>query len=279
MENSRIVPTALGPVECSIRGEGPAVLIIPGCPGGYDQALLAGELFGSPRLRLLAISRPGYLRTPLGVNHTPEAQADVYAALLDELHIQCAAVVGISGGGPSALQFALRHPDRCYSLATVSATSQRMTPAQMNYCKSLARRMLGAVFLVCAVLVERLVRPSSGSGLSSFYLGLLRSLFLMQLNRAGLENDVSQLLALPKYSLGAVAVPTLVMHGTNDQIVPISHAQFIARQVPFVTEVSIPGGGHLFFAQQRDLLMPKVIEFIETHTGKPRFLLEHRDGA
>jgi len=279
-ENGRVVSTALGPVECSIRGEGPAVLLVPGCPGGYDQALLAGELLGTPRLRLLAISRPGYLGTPLGLHHTPEAQADVFAALLDELQIRRAAVVGISGGGPSALQFALRYPNRCYALATVAAISQRMTRAQMNHCKSLVRRIVGAVFLAVSLLGGRLIRfPDrlNKSQPSSFYAGLLRSFLLMQYHRVGLENDMTQLIALPNYSLHEIRVPTLVMHGTRDSMVPYSHAEFLARQIPDVTEIPIPSGGHLFLAEQREQLIPKVIEFIEKHTHEPG--LNHELGA
>jgi hypothetical protein len=45
--------------------------------------------------------------------------------------------------------------------------------------------------------------------------------------------------------------------------------EFITRQVPEVTEISVPGGGHLFFAQQSDQLTPKVIAFLEARTGGP----------
>jgi pimeloyl-ACP methyl ester carboxylesterase len=43
-------------------------------------------------------------------------QADAVAALLDVLGIRTAAVMAVSGGGPCALQFALRHPQRCCAL-------------------------------------------------------------------------------------------------------------------------------------------------------------------
>jgi pimeloyl-ACP methyl ester carboxylesterase len=267
--NSRLVPTSMGPVECAIRGEGPPVLIIPGCPGGYDQALLAAELLGSRELRLIAVSRPGYLRTPLGPNRTPEAQADVYAALLDQLGICTTAVVGVSGGGPSALQFALRHPDRCFALATVSAISRRMTAAEMNNCKSLIRRTLGAAVLALRLIGYRLGHSADQLGASTlpnFYRGLLRSFFLMRVNRAGLENDMAQFLHLANYSLRGVPVPTLVMHGADDSIVPHAHAEFIACQLSDVTKISIPGGGHLFFAEHRDELTPKIVDFLRKHT-------------
>jgi len=64
---------------------GPAVLVIHGRPGGYDQGLWISD-----RMTRL----------------TP------FAALLDVLRVPQAAVIGFSAGGPPALQFALRQPGR-----------------------------------------------------------------------------------------------------------------------------------------------------------------------
>jgi len=157
-----------------------------------------------------------------------------------------------------------------------------MTVAQMNHCKSLARRTVGAIYSAFCVVARRLRWPfnqRNGSVLDNFYVGLLRSFFLIGLNRVGLENDLSQLLALPNYSLRKIFVPTLVMHGMADTIVPYSHAEFIARQVPEVTEISVPGGGHLFFAKQSDQLTPKVIAFLEAHTDEAGFMCDQRTEA
>ena len=61
--------------------------------------------------RFAAASRFGYLGSSLPGAALPADQADAYA-LLDALGIDAAAVFGYSGGGPSAIQFALRHADR-----------------------------------------------------------------------------------------------------------------------------------------------------------------------
>src|ERR1051325_1787340 len=82
---SRAVPTARGPVEYAEVGRGPAVLALHGRPGGYDQGLLMARHIGEGLARWVAVSRPGYLRTPLEVGRTPAAQAHRYAALLDIL--------------------------------------------------------------------------------------------------------------------------------------------------------------------------------------------------
>src|SRR5438309_289123 len=92
--NSRVIDTALGPVEYSMKGQGPAVLLVHGSPGGYDQSRAIANLFESDHFTFIAVSRPGYLRTPLH-QKSPEEQADLYAALLDELGIQKAVIMGI----------------------------------------------------------------------------------------------------------------------------------------------------------------------------------------
>ena len=62
------------------------------------------------------MSRFGYLRTPMPVDASAAAQADAHVCLLDALGIRRAAVMGGSAGAPSALQMAIRHPDRVSAL-------------------------------------------------------------------------------------------------------------------------------------------------------------------
>ncbi|MFQ5683538.1 MAG: alpha/beta fold hydrolase [Candidatus Binatia bacterium] len=286
--SSHIIETALGPVECAIVGQGPAVLIIHGCPGGYDQGLIATRLTKGHRFKFIALSRPGYLRTPLEVGATPEAQADAYAGLLDALQIPKAAVIGISGGGPSALQFALRHPNRCQALVTVSAISRCLSPADIKNCKSLVRRMLFAIdlaFKLGRALVAmagqkcRKTLVSMGTKTHKYearelnpqenlelVLELLRSFGVISPRTTGLENDMVQLTTMPIYPLEWITSPTLVMHGSADQLVPLAHAEFIASTVPHAKLITVENGGHLFFATHREQVVPELIEFLKLST-------------
>src|SRR4051794_15511903 len=110
---SQIAQTACGPIEYAAVGAGPAVLLVHGAGGGFDQLLdTVGEL-ARRGFRVVAPSRFGYLRTPLPADASPAAQADAHACLLDALKIDRAAVIGVSAGAPSSMQFALRHAKRC----------------------------------------------------------------------------------------------------------------------------------------------------------------------
>lgn len=291
--NSQVVETARGPIECAILGEGPAVLVIHGCPGGYDQGLVAARLTSNKKFKFIALSRPGYLRTPLEVGDTPEAQADAYAALLDALEISKAAIMGISGGGPSALQFALRHPGRCWGLLAVSAISHRLSLAEIANCKSLLRRIFFTIGLgyelawnlvllmakKCRILLASMIsknpdyeaQESNQQESLNLISGLLRTFSMLSMRKAGLQNDMIQLTTMPMYPLEKIAAPTLVLHGRGDELVPFSHARFIADAVPQSTLLDIEGGGHLFFTTHKQLVVSAVNDFLNLSARKATF--------
>lgn len=116
------VATRRGPVEAVSVGEGPAVLALHGAMGGCDQSLILARTLGEAGYRYVALSRPGYLGTPLAAGRSPEEQADLYAGVLDALGLGRVVVMAVSGGGPSAIHFALRHPARCAGLVLASTT-------------------------------------------------------------------------------------------------------------------------------------------------------------
>jgi pimeloyl-ACP methyl ester carboxylesterase len=285
---SRIAQTALGPIEYSVMGTGPAVLVSHGCPGGYDQGLIAARLARAQHFQFIALSRPGYLHTPLSVGGSPSEQADAYAALLDTLHIPAAAVIGISAGGPAALQFALRHPSRCWALVTLCAISRRLSRAEIMQCKSLLTRLTFAATLLWELtqhmatdLANRcraslaFMSPDSDNkyrlparGNLDIVLGLLGNFRKMSLRKAGLENDIKQLMKMAVYPLGKITAPTLVLHGKADELVPFSHAEAIVNRVADARILEVQDGGHLFCATHHKQVIPTIFEFLKQSAQK-----------
>lgn len=101
-ENGKIIYTALGDVQVVINGKGPEVLALHGGFGGWDQGELVASNIANHGFKVISVSRPGYLSTPIFTNplifqETNAAQqADLMAALLDALNIPKALVVGFS---------------------------------------------------------------------------------------------------------------------------------------------------------------------------------------
>jgi pimeloyl-ACP methyl ester carboxylesterase len=265
---SHVIKTALGLVEYSVLGEGPAVLIAHGSPGGYDQGMLVAKFLNDSRFSFICMSRPGYLRTPLATGQTPEEQADMYAALLNALGIQKAAIMGISGGGPSALQFALRHPDRCNGLIMLSAVAQHYSEDELDQLLPLPKRLLlrlsnrmllfnPSVFVLLKLseAFPQVVSPDT-----------LHSLAMSGLRKAGYNNDMARFGEITYYPLERINVPTLALHGTSDINVPIAQAESLAAQVPGARLIKAEGGGHLFFSSytHSDMALTAMREFLES---------------
>jgi pimeloyl-ACP methyl ester carboxylesterase len=254
---SQVAATARGPIEYAELGDRqePVVLALHGRPGGYDQGLLMARSLGENLARWVAVSRPGYLRTPLEVGRTPGEQADAYAALLDAIGIGQAVVLGLSGGGPSAFQFALRHADRCRGLVLVSAVTQRKLAAE----RTLGQKLYDSVIARSdrlAWLLYRLFGPLVGSQGRQ---GLATVLVLAEtLRGAGRRNDLAQIEAMPLEPPIGIRVPSLIVHGTADRVVTIGHAEAALQAIPGARLVRIAGGGHTILFTRAAEIRPEL---------------------
>jgi len=103
-------------------------LCVHGGPGGYDQGLILGEFFRVNGFKIIALSRPGYLGTPLATGSTPEEQAEALAALLDALQIKTAAPLGASAGGPPSYLLAALYPDKVSALVEIDSVCLTYKP-------------------------------------------------------------------------------------------------------------------------------------------------------
>lgn len=262
--NSQVIDTPLGAVEYSIKGKGPAVLFIHGSPGGYDQGMAVAELLEDNAFTRIAVSRPGYLRTPMH-QKTPEAQADLYAALLDKLGLQTAAIVGVSGGGPSALQFALRHSARCSALVLLCALSRSFSereildvmPPLQRFIKPRIENLVyfnNPVLFVLEGLNRRQPSPTP--------IAFLHSLEMHQLRDVGYKNDMRLFEHLADYPLENITAPTLVAQGDSDNNLPLKHSQMVASKIPHARYIIDEGGNHFFFIEHKDKIMPIIGEFL-----------------
>jgi pimeloyl-ACP methyl ester carboxylesterase len=247
------------------------VLVSHGTPGGYDQGLMIAEFLGYNRLRFIAISHPGYLGTPLEVGRTPRDQADAFAALLDALGVRDAAIIGVSGGGPSALQFAARHRDRCLALVLISAITKKRPAAERPLgWRLLHRFVMSSDFSgwLLTGLVRGLTAPmhrrAEGWARAERVRQLVAATVPASLRRAGHANDSTQFGLLPGRPPEGITCPTLIIHGTADGPVRFAHAEMAAAASPHAELVPIPGGGHGAFFQSQGLAS-KVVEFLESH--------------
>ena len=272
-----LIKTRCGVIEYMISGTGPAVLSLHGAMGGYDQADLLARTVGNDRFRFLSPSRPGYLGTALSVGQTPEAQADAYAALLDALSIPDVAVMAISGGGPSAIHFAVRHADRCRGLILISTSAGKTTtrlplayyvlkgigqfPALFRFMQRIKnhdletnlKRSISDPETLNRVLQDPAVRP------------LLEELIDVKQGDKRLQgtfNDVNATRTLD-FPLESIRVPVLVVHGTQDPFVPFEeHGKVLTQRIPHAELVAVEGGEHVAIFTHRNWVRDQVVRFL-----------------
>ena len=269
---SKILDTAAGPMEYQqIGNNGPVLLLLHGTPGGYDQAI---PIEG---MRVLAPSRPGYLRTPLDTGRTPQEQADAYAALMDSLGIDQVIVMGASGGGPSAIAFAVRHPKRTVALIALEAVSQTLsleeltieTPFFMSSdfymwaALSAMKTLMGPEGIVELVVPnpenQRLILddPAKLKKIES----LMWSSWPMSLRQLGEANDFTQFADID-LNASAISVPTLIIHGTEDINVEYTQSIALAEQIPGAILHTVDGADHMMPFSHSEEMTAAIEEFL-----------------
>ena len=264
---SEIAATRCGPIEYAERGRGPPVLVVHGAGGGFDQGLMLGAPLAERGYRTIAMSRFGYLRTPLPPDATAEAQADAHACLLDALGIDRAAILGVSAGGPSTIQFCLRHPDRCSGmvlmvpLAYSGKTAERLTPAE----RILMERSMDSDFLFWAgtklakkAMIEKVlgtpievVRGASRADQRRMD-ALLATILPVSPRAKGLANEGRVAQALAPLPLERIAVPVLIGSVEDDGYRTLPGARWTAEHIPGARLVVYPRGGHMMVGHEEE---------------------------
>ena len=267
VEHSQVLQTAKGPIEVSISGSGPPVLVVHGAAGGYDQGKIKSEEFDG--ITYISISRPGYLRTPLSTGRSPAEQADAMAALLDVLEIDKTIFIGTSMGGLVGLFFALNHPQRCKGLVLISAVNAPL-PLYVSPLAILSPLMADDFLPWTVMNTKNLlrVRPDLRKQLSSqpekleLIDQLLQTAYPTSMRLSGLLNDGFQVDHLEPLPLENIHVPTLVIHGTKDEVVPFSQGVQSASRISGATFIPIFEGTHYCALTHHEVTFPAIKDFI-----------------
>ncbi len=276
LTGSQVIETASGPIEYADVWDGYPVLVVHGAGGGYDQGLILSEILLNGDFRVIPPSRFGFLRTPLPANASPAAQADAFADLLDELNVSEVAVVGISAGGPSSLEFALRHPDRISSMVLVSAVVHKEEP--MDFRDKIVHYVIFKSDFIFWLItkyfesdlisffgvtqeVQAKLTPEEKYWLSDVF---IPSMHPISQRQPGMINDRINSTLLD-YPLDQITVPTLVVYARDDTLVNPSHSQYATRNIPDAKVITLESGGHILMGQH-EMVRSEIVKFLEQHT-------------
>jgi len=271
----RTITTGGTTIEYAERGTGPAVLAIHGAGGGWDQGLLIARIIGGA-YRWIAPARFGYLRSKLPSVPGAPAQARAYAVLLDHLGIASAAVVAMSAGAQSAIEFARQFPDRCRALVLLSAASGPVASRAVSLSRfqnlmlksdpvMWAMVRLSKSYIASFIGATPKARTAATTEELALLDELIESLLPVSARAAGIMEDIRSLPAFGRGVLKEVRAPTLILHARDDRLVPVAVARAARPQIAGARLVEYPFGGHLLLGHHREVSR-EVRRFIDNRT-------------
>lgn len=248
-------------IWCEVVGTGPTVVLIPGRGDTTDvfRRCFVDRLTDAGSSVLRFDPRDTGLSGDGGDTYTMTTMADDLVDVMDGCGVEQAHVLALSMGGLILIDLATRVPQRLLSATFLSAMSPDpdagMGPAIFDGIGSdpidgtLAS--MGAPSTTDrAWLTDEVARASERAPLRP-EAGERHQAALFRLGWPTLE------------ALGAIDLPTLVVHGSADRTLPTAHAEALARGVPGAHLSIVDGMGHLATRAEWD----QIADLVITHTG------------
>jgi pimeloyl-ACP methyl ester carboxylesterase len=260
-------------IAYQVIGEGPFDVVL--VPGFLSHVELGWKVPVAARTRerlvefcrlILFDKRGTGMSDRVGGAPTLEARMDDVRAVMDASGSARAAILGVSEGAPMSLLFAATYPERTAALVLWGGLPRMMWAADYPWgyteegYREWAEGTEGSLFGRRGEALEGLraqgfAGPGEAESLLEYYRssispGALRELFLM--NK---EIDV-------RHVLSAIRVPTLIVHGTDDETVPLAGARYMAERIPGARLVELPGAGHLMVGDVAVALVATVEIFL-----------------
>lgn len=270
-------------VHFKAAGEGdPAILLLH----GFGSSLFSWREVLAPlsqAARVVAYDRPAFGLTERPVpgswdGESPygaAAQVDLLLALMDAQAIDRAVLIGNSAGAAVAVRTALEHPDRVRALVLISpavldragsplpAWIYRLPPVD-HIGPLLARAFIGRGRTLIDLAwhdpgrISQQVRQEYEKPLQAYHWDVALWELMRTSQPLGLESRLSEL-----------GVPTLVLSGASDRIVPLADSQYVADQIPGATMVVLPECGHLPQEECPQDLLREVRRFLDGLSTSP----------
>jgi pimeloyl-ACP methyl ester carboxylesterase len=261
---STVIETRFGAMEYAETGEGTPFLMVHGTGGGFDQGLLFARRLVEKGYRVISPSRFGYLRSSFPEDPSSANQADAFVELLDKLGLDKVAVAGGSAGALSAIEFAIRHPDRCAALLPIvpaayapdrDAVTADNPPAGVDLASILLRSdflFWSALCLLPDAMVGTLLATdpallkTADAEEQARARDILWSILPVSARSNGFIND-ARLAGHPgKQALEKISAPTYAFSSEDDRFGTAKAARHIAASVEGARLQVFPTGGHIW---------------------------------
>ena len=265
-------------IAYQVTGEGAIdLVVVPGFGSHLEQA------WGYPRLahfynrlssfsRLILLDKRG---TGLSDRVSPDAlpgieqRKDDLKAVMDDIGVDRASLIGHSDGGPLAILFAATYPDRVENLVLMNTYSKRVSspdhaPAlSPDFYEQFATEVSEHWGEPIAV---DLLAPDSDAEFQRWWATSLRA----SMSPAAARAMVAMNAAIDvREALSAIHVPTLVIHRKGDAATPVEGGRFISEQIEGARLLELPGADHFPWMGDSESLISAVEEFVTGVRSRP----------
>ena len=259
---------------------GRGLIVLHGTPGSSRQLAGLDRHAAERGVALIAPDRAGYGGSDYDPARTIASSARDIASLITHLAQGGCAVIGMSGGGPTALACGVVAADQVSAVATVGGVGPLVPrdpalPPDRLVIKTARRSAAGTRALFAAMTLAGLLRPEQALDSFAKLLAEPDAHLLREDSqlRAGFLDDIGHpspttaraaardfLLFAREWDvdLAEMGVPAQIWHGTQDRNVPVQHARVIAARCPAARLHIVDGGGHMLLGQL-DQIMASVM--------------------
>jgi len=292
MDDGEVMKTATGEIHYKLTGEGPVLFFMHGGPGGIDQGILIGDMV-QEGYSILVVSRPGYLRTPF-VPLSYEEQVDQYAELLDKLNIDKVVAMGYSAGGPLALNFANKYPERTHALVMEAGVSTVYEMPDEEYMDSfwvklftknsiqdflswitvIAIRFAFKMTFKSIIKLETLLDKESIKKFADLVSNdkerrmwlkkFMNTTVPMSIRKLGLNHDVELLTSIEKIPVDNINAKSLLVYSKDDNDVKWINAEYLETNLKDFELLVTHGGHFMWVGEDMDKIKLKRIEFLKS---------------
>jgi pimeloyl-ACP methyl ester carboxylesterase len=228
------------------RGTGAPLLLLHGI-GSSSRAFRHQLSELSDRFDLIAWDAPGYGQSedPPTAEFSIEDQADRAAQLLDELRLDSAHVLGVSMGGVVAQLLYHRHAKRVRALVLCDTNPGGGAAPEPERSERVRQRVQNLERLGAREMARQrapvLVTPEAPRELVQELADIMAEVRPAGYRAAAIALGRTDLTV----SLKNIQIPTLVVHGACDQVVPLDTGRQLAESIPGARLVVIPDAGHV----------------------------------
>jgi len=222
----------------------------------------------APAYRVYAPDLPGHGHSPIDTSWSMQQIAARIACFCRARQIEQMVLVGHSMGGNIAMELALQEPGMIEQLVLVAPAAE--APRMPRYTRTYLTSMRGWTTLRLGMLLARLggtigrqVPHLHGGGLVRP--ALRRAAYWSRHDATALRGLLDGLFAnVLTERMAAISMPTLVVSGAYDPLVPAALSQQIAARIPGARYAVVPGAGHNPMDERPLLFERLLLDFLRT---------------